>query len=72
MRQSNDNPRWLVSQGARSRKARCHALPPPSEAELDRMIEEFHRRGGAVTELPPAYALPTTAARSAGSHAVSS
>jgi hypothetical protein len=41
-------------------------MPALSEAELARMVEEFHRRGGAVTALPPAYTLPTTAAKSAG------
>jgi hypothetical protein len=66
MRQPNGNPRWWNSQNARGHKARCQALPPPSEVELARMIEEFHRRGGSVTELAPAYVLPTTAARSAG------
>jgi hypothetical protein len=72
MRQPNGNPRWWTSQNARGYKARCQALPPPTEAELSRMIQEFHRRGGSVTELPPAYVLPTTAGRSAGSDAVAS
>jgi len=72
MRQPNGNPRWWTSQNARGHKARCQALPPPTEAELSRMIQEFHRRGGSVTELPPAYVLPTTAGRSAGSDAVAS
>lgn len=68
MRQPNGNSNWWMSQNARSHRSRCQALPPPSEAELARMIEEFHRRGGAVTELPPAFALPTSAARGVSLH----
>ncbi len=72
MRQPNGNPYWWTTQNARSHKARCQALPPPSEAELARMIEEFRLRGGAITNVPPAYALATTAAESTASHAVRS
>ena len=33
---------------------RMRALPPPSEAEVARMVAEFHARGGQVTVCPPA------------------
>ncbi len=60
---------WVASDQARLHKRRCMMLPRPSEAEVARLIEEFHHRGGAVTKVPPAYALATTAAESAVSHA---
>ncbi len=59
---------WVINERVRSHKRRCATLPAPSEAELARMVEEFHRRGGAVTALSPAYSLPTTAAKPAPSH----
>ena len=42
----------------RARKARCLALPPPSEAELARMIADIPPRGGGVTRCPPVCVLP--------------
>ncbi len=70
MRHVNNTPMWWrAGSSARAHKARCQALPPPSEAELAQMVEEFHRRGGAVTEVPPAYVASTLAARDAASPA---
>lgn len=39
-------------------RARRQAVPPPGDAELARMLAEFHARGGAVTVCPPVYVLP--------------
>jgi hypothetical protein len=47
---------------ARRHSLRCRTLPPPTEAEVARMIEDFIRQGGAVTRVSAAYALPTLAA----------
>ena len=36
---------------------RCRALPRPGEAEVARLVAEFHARGGTVTLCPPACVL---------------
>jgi hypothetical protein len=40
---------------------RCRTLPPPTEAEVAQLINHFLLRGGAVTRVATAYALPTLA-----------
>ena len=40
------------------RRRRRVARRPPSEAEVARMVAEYHARGGAVTLCPPACVLP--------------
>ena len=40
------------------RKRNQAAGPPPNEAEVQRMVEEFHARGGAVTRCATAHLLP--------------
>jgi hypothetical protein len=47
---------------ARRHSLRCRALPPPSDAEVARMIADFISKGGSVTRITAAYALPTLAA----------
>jgi hypothetical protein len=37
---------------------RIRVLPPPSEAEVRRMVAEFQARGGSVTVCPAAHAVP--------------
>jgi hypothetical protein len=39
-------------------KRRCRAAGPPDAHDLDRMIDAFLARGGAVTRCPTAYVLP--------------
>lgn len=39
-------------------KRRCREAGPPDEADLDRMLQAFHARGGAITRCPTAYVLP--------------
>jgi len=40
------------------RKRNQAAGPPPNEAEVQRMVAEFHARGGAVTRCATAHLLP--------------
>jgi hypothetical protein len=51
-----------LSPEARKHSLRCRTLPPPTEAEVARMIEHFIMQGGAVTRVSAAYAVPTLAA----------
>lgn len=38
---------------------RCRAAgPPPGEAEVARLVAEFHARGGTVAVCPPVHLLP--------------
>ena len=39
-------------------KRRCRDAGPPDDADLNRMINAFHARGGAITHCPTAYVLP--------------
>jgi hypothetical protein len=49
-------PRAARSVWAHGRRIRV--LPPPSEAEVRRMVAEFQARGGSVTVCPTAHAVP--------------
>jgi hypothetical protein len=51
-----------LSPEARQHLLRCRTLPPPTEAEVARLIDRFLVRGGAVTRVSTAYVLPTHAA----------
>ncbi len=50
---------WSVHSRGFAHKRRCRALPPPSEAEINRMIADFLRSGGEVKQVAAAFAVPT-------------
>jgi hypothetical protein len=57
------NPRVAGSAPRAARSVWAHGrrwrvLPPPSEAEVRRMVAEFQARGGRVTVCPAAHAVP--------------
>lgn len=52
-------PFWMGSKTIRQHMARCRSLPPPTEADIGRMVETFLTGGGSVTKVSPAFAAPT-------------
>ena len=46
------------AEAARARLRRCRALGRPTDAEVARMVAEFHARGGKVTVCAPVYLVP--------------
>ncbi len=50
---------WSIHSRGFAHKRRCRALPPPNEAEINRMIADFLRGGGEVKKVAAAFAVPT-------------
>lgn len=58
---STSGPRQKFDDERRRRAALRRALllaGPPSEADVARLLAEFHARGGRITVCPPAHAAP--------------
>ncbi|HZF77820.1 MAG TPA: hypothetical protein VE033_18540 [Acetobacteraceae bacterium] len=53
---------WSVHTEAYAHKRRCRQLPPPTNAEVQAMIASFLAKGGTVTKVATAFAVPTATA----------